>query len=258
MSTNTSVLEKEAKLTNHPVVPREKWIAARKELLKREKELGRLRDGLNEQRRALPWVKVDKNYVFEGPEGPLTLADLFDGRSQLIVYHFMFGPGAEEGCPGCSFLCDHVDSARQHFEHRDVSFAAISRAPLAEFSGFKKRMGWRFKWVSSAGSDFNYDYHVSFTEEQVAKGEAFYNYEKETETGESHGTSVFYMNESGEIFHTYSCYARGGEEMIGTFMFMDLAPLGRNEEGVMNWIRHHDKYESAPAAACCGCSKEEA
>jgi len=256
MSTQTPTLEREASLSDHPVVSREKWIEARKELLKKEKELYRTRDRICAERRELPWVKVDKNYVFEGPGGKVTLADLFRGRSQLIIYHFMFAPGWKEGCEGCSFLCDHFDSARQHFEHRDLAFAAVSRAPLAEFVGFKKRMGWQFPWVSSANNDFNYDYHVSFTEEQVAKGEAMYNYAPETETGESHGISVFYKNEAGEIFHTYSCYARGGEEAITTFMLMDLTPKGRNEESTMNWIRHHDKYDEATGSSC-GCGSKE-
>lgn len=257
MSTETPTLEKEASLADHPVVSREKWIAARKELLKKEKELYRTRDRLSAQRRELPWVKVDKNYVFEGPDGKVSLSDLFRGRSQLIIYHFMFGPGWKEGCDGCSFLCDHFDSARQHFEHRDVAFATVSRAPYAEFAGFKKRMGWQFPWVSSANNDFNYDYHVSFTEEQVAKGEANYNYAPETEAGESHGMSVFYKNDAGEIFHTYSTYARGGEEALTTFMMMDLTPKGRNEEGTMSWIRHHDKYGEDTERSCnCGNSKD--
>jgi len=253
MSTETALLEKGAEIADHPVVSREEWLAARKAFLKKEKEHYRDRDRLSAQRRELPWVKVDKNYVFEGPQGRVTLADLFDGRSQLIVYHFMFEPGADEGCPGCSFLCDQVDSARMHFEHRDVTFVAVSRAPLADFTPYKKRMGWQFPWVSSAGSDFNYDYHVSFTQEQLDKGEAFYNYAKETETGESHGKSVFYKNDKGEIFHTYSCYARGGEETIATFMYMDLTPKGRNEDSTMNWVCRHDEYPSGPASAsCCG------
>lgn len=256
MSTQTQEMEPAGTLREHPVVSREQWLAARKELLKQEKELYRTRDRLLARRRELPWVKVQKDYTFQGPDGTVTLADLFRGRSQLIVYHFMFGPGWQEGCDGCSFICDHVDSARRHFEHRDLAFAAVSRAPLAEFLPFKKRMGWEFPWVSSAESDFNYDYHVSFSEEQVEKGEAMYNYAPETETGESHGFSVFYKNEAGEIFHTYSCYARGGEETLGTFMFMDMTPKGRNEEGTMSWIRHHDRYGEETAA--CGCSNSKA
>jgi predicted dithiol-disulfide oxidoreductase (DUF899 family) len=247
-------MEAPVDLADHRVVTREEWLAARKALLKREKDYYRERDRIAAQRRELPWVKIGKDYIFEGPDGKVSLADLFRGRSQLIVYHFMFGPGWEEGCGGCSFLCDHVDSARQHFEHRDVAFAAVSRAPLAEFAHFKKRMGWKFPWVSSNGSDFNYDFGVSFTEEQVAQGQAFYNFAPETDTGESHGMSVFYKNEKGEIFHTYSCYARGGEEVLGTFMFMDLTPKGRNEESTMNWVRFHDQYDSEEKG--CGCGKE--
>jgi predicted dithiol-disulfide oxidoreductase (DUF899 family) len=223
MSTQSATLEgppAPPDLTGHPVVKREEWLAARKALLKKEKELYHERDRIAAQRRALPWVKVDKIYLFEGPKGKVSLADLFRGRSQLIVYHFMFGPGWKEGCGGCSFLCDHVDSARQHFEHRDVAFAGVSRAPLAEFAPFKQRMGWK-----------------------VEKGEAMYNYAPETDTGESHGISVFYKNEKGEIFHTYSCYARGGEDMLTTFMLMDLTPMGRNEEGTMSWVQLHDEYE---------------
>ena len=256
MSTQSSILERGATLQDHPVVSREKWLAARKELLKKEKELYRTRDRICAERRDLPWVKVDEDYVFDGPEGKVTLSDLFRGRSQLIIYHFMFGPGWKEGCDGCSFLCDHFDSARQHFEHRDVAFAAVSRAPLEEFAAFKKRMGWKFPWVSSANNDFNYDYNVSFTEEQVAKGEATYNYAPEPEAGESHGMSVFYKNDAGEIFHTYSTYARGGEEALTTFMMMDLTPKGRNEEGTMSWIRHHDKY-GAPERSSCGCGTKD-
>ncbi len=250
---NTTIEEKPGSLTDHPVVSRGEWLAARKKLLAEEKELTRRRDRLCAARRALPWMKVEKDYIFQGPRGPVSLADLFDGRSQLIVYHFMFGPGWEEGCTGCSFISDHVDAARRHFEHRDVSFAAVSRAPLEEFTPFKKRMGWTFPWVSSAGSDFNFDYGVSYTPEQVASGQVDYNYGIIEPWGEeAHGISVFYKNEAGEIFHTYSCYARGAEETLGTFMFMDLTPKGRNEENTMNWIRHHDRYEDT-AHSCCGC-----
>ena len=255
MSTQSATIEGPADLSGHRVVTREEWLAARTALLKKEKEHYRERDRIAAQRRELPWVKIDKDYVFEGPGGKVGLADLFRGRSQLIIYHFMFGPGWEEGCGGCSFLCDHVDSARQHFEHRDIAFAAVSRAPLAEFAPFKKRMGWKFPWVSSNGSDFNYDFGVSFTEEQVAKGQAFYNFAPETDTGESHGISVFYKNEKGEVFHTYSCYARGGEEVLTTFMFMDLTPKGRNEESTMNWVQFHDRYDTTEGGSC-NCGKE--
>jgi predicted dithiol-disulfide oxidoreductase (DUF899 family) len=213
----------ETTITGHKVVSREEWTAARKELLTKEKESTRLRDQLSAQRRKLPWAKVEKNYVFDGPSGKVTLADLFDGRSQLFVKHFMFGPGWKEGCVGCSFEVDHIEGALVHLEHHDVTYIAISRAPLAEIEAFKKRMGWRFKWVSSHGSEFNYDYHVSFTKEEIAKGQVFYNYRMtETSIEELSGISAFYKNESGNIFHTYSAYGRGAEELLGTYMYGSL------------------------------------
>jgi predicted dithiol-disulfide oxidoreductase (DUF899 family) len=244
MSTTTIEKTSAPELANHPVVSREQWLAARKELLEKEKEHTRARDRLSEERRKLPWVKIDKNYVFEGPDGPVTLGDLFDGRSQLIVYHFMFGPGWKEGCTGCSFISDHVDAARLHFEQRDVSFAAVSRAPLAEFTPYKKRMGWKFPWVSSAKSDFNFDFKVSYTADQVASGKVTYNYATIEPWGEeAHGVSVFHKNEAGEIFHTYSTYHRGTELLMGAFNWLDLAPKGRNEgAGTMAWVRLHDDY----------------
>ncbi len=228
------------------VVPPAEWLAARKELLRKEKEFTRLRDELSRQRRALPWEKVEKNYVFDGPRGKESLADLFGGRSQLIVYHFMFGPGWKEGCPSCSFLADTFDGAVVHLAHRDVSFVAISRATLPEIDTFKKRMGWQFKWVSSFGNEFNRDYHVSFSKEEIANGKVYYNYGV-TEFGaeEGPGASVFYKNQSGEIFHTYSSYGRGLDPMIGTYNWLDLTPKGRDEDGfvfTMAWVRHHDKY----------------
>jgi predicted dithiol-disulfide oxidoreductase (DUF899 family) len=211
---------------NHPtIVPREEWIAARQRLLVQEKESTRLHDEVSRQRRELPWVKVEKSYLFDGPDGKVTLADLFEGRSQLLVYHFMFGPGWGEGCGGCSFLCDHVDAARQHFEHHDNSFAAVSRAPWAEIVPFKKRMGWQFTWVSSSGSDFNYDFQATATPEESAKKEMFYNFKMTRIEGEEQpGGSVFYKDEHGEIFHTYSFYERGGEELLGAYHFIDLTP----------------------------------
>jgi predicted dithiol-disulfide oxidoreductase (DUF899 family) len=231
---------------NRPkVVSEAEWVVARKELLKKEKEFTHQRDALSAERRMLPWVKIDKEYVFDGPKGKETLADLFDGRSQLIVYHFMFGPDWEEGCPSCSFLCDHIDGTLAHLEHHDVTLLAISRAPLSKLEAYKKRMGWRFKWVSSFGSDFNFDYHVSFTEKEIAQGKIHYNYEM-TEGGEEQpGISVFYKDENGDIFHTYSSYARGGDILIGTYNYLDLTPLGRQEkkgEG-MDWVRRHDRYD---------------
>jgi predicted dithiol-disulfide oxidoreductase (DUF899 family) len=228
------------------VVAPAEWLAARKELLRKEKEFTRLRDELSRQRRAMPWEKVEKNYIFESPAGKQTLPDLFGKRSQLIVYHFMFGPGWKEGCPSCSFLADTYDGAVVHLAHRDVSFVAISRATLPEIEGFKKRMGWKFPWVSSFGSDFNRDYQVSFSDADKANGKVYYNYAMtEFPSEEGPGTSVFYKNEAGEIFHTYSSYARGLDPMVNTYNWLDLAPKGRDEDGLahtMAWVRHHDKY----------------
>lgn len=239
---------------NRPMVSRDEWLAARKALLAREKEVTRALDRLRAERRALPWVKVEKRYDFDTPEGSATLADLFGGRSQLAVYHFMLAPGSDHVCEGCAFLSDHVDAARQHFEHADLSFAAVSRAPLAQIERVKRRMGWRFRWASSAGGDFNYDFGVSFRPEQVAAGSVGYNYGTSSYASEDlHGTSVFVKAENGEVFHTYSTYARGAELLSGAFNWLDLAPKGRNEQGIMSWVRLHDEYGDAPAAAgCCG------
>jgi predicted dithiol-disulfide oxidoreductase (DUF899 family) len=237
----------------HEVVTRDEWLLERKALLGREKELTRLYDQICAERRALPWVKIGKNYMFDGPDGRVTLGDLFDGRNQLMVYHFMFGPDWDEGCPGCSFFADHVDGARQHFENADLSFAAVSRAPWEKIAPFKERMGWNFPWVSSFGSDFNYDFHVSFTPEQIANKDVVYNFERSDETmDELPGGSVFFKNTAGEILHTYSSYGRGGESLIGAFQFLDLVPKGRNETtSIMDWVRHHDRYDGV-AHACCG------
>jgi predicted dithiol-disulfide oxidoreductase (DUF899 family) len=236
----------DARPTAHRVVSRDEWIAARKALLGKEKELTHLRDSINAERRALPWVKVEKRYVFDTPQGKKTLAELFDGRSQLIVQHFMLGPGWKAGCPGCSFLADHVDGARRHFEHHDVKFVAVSRAPLAEIEAYRRRMGWGFDWVSSYGSDFNYDFQVSATKDQIAAGKVTYNYEPSKDPGEEMpGLSVFQQDQNGDVFHTYSTYARGGEELIGAFMFLDLTPKGRNEKATMDWVRRHDEYGDA-------------
>ena len=233
------------------VVQSAEWLAARKELLRKEKEFSRLRDELSRQRRALPWEKVDKNYIFDGPGGKESLADLFAGRSQLIVYHFMFGPGWKEGCPSCSFLADTFDGAVVHLAHRDVTFLAISRATLPEIEVFKKRMRWQFKWVSSFGNEFNHDYHVSFSKQERDNGKVYYNYDMmEFPSEEGPGTSVFYKNEAGEIFHTYSSFARGLDPMIGTYNWLDLTPKGRDEGGLvhsMAWVLHHDKYVDGQA-----------
>jgi predicted dithiol-disulfide oxidoreductase (DUF899 family) len=229
------------------VVSSAEWVAARKELLRKEKELTRLRDEISRQRRALPWERVAKQYVFDGPRGKETLSDLFGGRSQLMIYHFMFGPGWKEGCPSCSFLADTFDGAAVHLAHRDVTFMAISRATLPEIEAFKKRMGWQFKWVSSFGSDFNRDYQASFSPQEIVVGKVYYNYEMtEFPSEEGPGASVFYKNPAGEIFHTYSTYARGLDAMVGTYNWLDLAPKGRDEDGLaftMSWVRHHDKYD---------------
>jgi predicted dithiol-disulfide oxidoreductase (DUF899 family) len=235
------------KTTKHPVASREEWLAARVALLAKEKEYTRLRDRLAAERRALPWVKVDKTYVFDAPEGKRTLADLFDGRSQLVVKHFMLGPGWKDGCVGCSFGADHIGGGLVHLEHHDVSVVAVSRAPLEEIEAYKWRMGWRFRWVSSHGTDFNYDYHVSFTKDDLATGKVYYNYRMiDAGIDELPGLSVFVKDENGEVFHTYSSYGRGGEELITTYMVLDLTPKGRNETGphhnLMDWVKRHDEY----------------
>jgi predicted dithiol-disulfide oxidoreductase (DUF899 family) len=228
------------------VVSRAEWLVARKKLLAKEKESTRQRDALSAERRQLPMVKIEKEYVFDAPGGKETLADLFDGRSQLIVQHFMFGPGWEEGCPSCSFGADHVDGALVHLNARDVTLVVVSRAPLSEIEPFKKRMGWRFKWVSSFGSDFNYDFNVSFTERDLASGAVYYNYDMhEFPSQEAHGISVFYKEGAGDIYHTYSAYARGAEVILGAYSYIDLVPKGRDEAALpwpMAWVRHHDKY----------------
>ncbi|MGE0155000.1 MAG: DUF899 domain-containing protein [Reyranellaceae bacterium] len=243
-------------MESHKVVSQAEWIEARKAHLAREKELTQAMDRLRQERRQLPWARVEKDYVFEGPDGKVGLADLFQGRSQLVVQHFMFGPGWKEGCVGCSFAADHVDAARQHFEQQDVSFAAVSRAPYAEIAPFQKRMGWKFLWVSSGGSDFNYDFGVSFTPRQLAAGDTVYNYRREKLEGEEQpGISVFVRNAAGEIFHTYSAYGRGDEATIGAYAYLDLVPKGRNETGpgfdLTDWVKHHDRYDAAPQGGGC-------
>jgi predicted dithiol-disulfide oxidoreductase (DUF899 family) len=234
-----------SRIQDHPVVSREEWLSARTAFLAKEKEFTRLREELSRERRALPWVKVDKPYVFDGPSGKETLADLFEGRSQLVVYHFMFSPEWDEGCSSCSFWADNFNGIGVHLNHRDVTLVAISRAPLAKIEPFKKRMGWSFKWVSSFQNDFNYDYQASFTPEEVQSGRAFYNYAL-TDPGETdrEGISVFTKDENGAVFHTYSCYARGIDAVNGAYQFLDLVPKGRDEdERTQVWVRHHDRYE---------------
>ena len=235
------------------VVSQSEWLAARKELLKKEKELTHLRDALSAERRKLPWVKVEKEYIFDTPAGKKKLAELFDGRSQLIVYHFMFGPEWEEGCPSCSFNMDHTDGALVHLAQRDVAFLAVSRAPLPKIEAFRKRMGWRFRWASSNQNDFNRDFHVSFTKAEMANGKVYYNFEmSEFPSEEAPGISVFYnKDEAGNVFHTYSAYARGTETLINTYNYLDLVPKGRDEDALpftMSWIRHHDHYSDGRLA----------
>ncbi|MGA2810959.1 MAG: thioredoxin family protein [Candidatus Acidiferrum sp.] len=238
-----------SKPTENPkIVSREEWLTARKALLVKEKELTHLRDKINAERLALPWVKVDKDYVFDTPAGKNTLAELFDGRSQMVVYHFMLGPGWAAGCPGCSFISDHLDGTLPHVEHHDVTMMVVSRAPLGEIAAYKTRMGWKFPWVSSFGSDFNFDYHVSFTPEDLASGKVFHNFAEmpvppNSTMSELHGLSAFYKNDSGQVFHTYSSYARGHEDLLGTLMILDRAPQGRNESQTMDFLRRHDEYE---------------
>jgi predicted dithiol-disulfide oxidoreductase (DUF899 family) len=238
----------EMKKVNAPkVVSPNEWLVARTEFLQKEKEFSRLRDELSRQRRELPWEKVEKPYVFEGPHGQVTFADLFDGRGQLIVYHFMFGPGWEAGCPSCSYISDHFDGMTVHLANRDTTLIAVSHAPIAEIEAFQKRMGWKFKWVSAFGSDFNYDYHVSFTAGEKASGKVYYNYERtEFPADEAPGASVFAKDAAGNVFHTYSTFARGLDIMLGVYNFLDMTPKGRDEDGLaysMSWVRHHDRYD---------------
>jgi predicted dithiol-disulfide oxidoreductase (DUF899 family) len=247
-------------MTTHLTVSRDKWLEARRDLLAAEKDLTRRRDRVALLRRQLPWVRVDKDYVFDGSDGRVTLVELFDGRRQLLVQHFMLAPGWEQGCKSCSFMADHTDGMTIHLAHRDVTMVAVSRAPLAEIERFRRRMGWQFKWVSSHGNGFNYDFGVSFTLEEVAKGVVNYNYGKWPLAGEElPGVSVFYKDDAGDVFHTYSTYGRGVEAMMGTYSLLDLTPKGRDEgDHKMGWVRHHDRYgrestaKVAPVVSSCG------
>jgi len=215
-------------------------------LLKKEKEETQLRDALSAERRKLPWVKIEKDYVFKGPHGDVALGGLFKGRNQLLIYHFMFGPDWNEGCPSCSFLSDHIDAALPHLAARDVQVVMVSRAPLAKIAAFKKRMGWHFDWLSSNANDFNHDFNVYFTDNEFAKGEVYYNYKKQPfPSQEAPGISVFYKNADGEIFHTYSTFGRGLDSVVGAYVLLDMVPKGRDEDQLgfsMEWVRHHDKY----------------
>ena len=244
----------------HPIVSRDQWMAERQALLAHEKALTQHQDRIAAERRALPWTRPAQDYVFDTQAGPRRLSELFQGRRQLLVQHFMFGPGWEQGCKSCSFMADHLDGMRPHLAQRDITVLAVSRAPLAQIEAFKRRMGWQFDWVSSHGSDFNRDFHVSFTPEDRVDGEVFYNFHRTAfPQEEAPGISVFCKDEAGEVFHTYSTFGRGVEVMMGTYGLIDLTPRGRDEGALaytMEWVRHHDRYEAdrhAPAAAasCC-------
>jgi len=230
---------------DHKVVSPAEWLDARRQLLLQEKEFTKVRDRLSELRRELPWERVEKAYVFEGPEGKQSLPELFDGRSQLIVYHFMFGPDWDVGCPQCSHFADSFNGAIVHLNHRDATMIAVSRTPYAKLAAYRKRMGWTFKWVSSFGSDFNFDYHVSFTPEEVAKKAAFYNFRKQDpDAEEREGVSVFYRDQAGHVFHTYSTFARGIDMLNVDYQYLDLVPKGRDEGGEgPYWVRRHDEYD---------------
>lgn len=232
-------------MKDHRVVSHEEWLAARTAFLAREKEFTRRRDDLNRERRDLPWEIVTKQYTFEGPEGKQSLPELFDGRSQLVVYHFMFEPEWDAGCKHCSFWADNFNGIVVHVNHRDATFIAVSRAPLAKLDRYKRRMGWSFKWVSSFGSDFNFDYGVSFTPEQLASQEALYNYgTQKPGHAEREGASVFYQDATGKVFHTYSTYGRGIDMLNTAYHYIDLTPQGRDEgDTPQRWVRRHDEYE---------------
>jgi predicted dithiol-disulfide oxidoreductase (DUF899 family) len=273
MSTETISFENTGVLSDHEIFSREEWLIARKDLLKREKEKTRLRDQLAAERRALPWVKIDKKYAFDAPEGEVTLAELFDGRSQLFIKHFMLGPGQKTQCVGCSLEVDHIDGILPHFENHDVSYVAVARAPIEEIEAVRKRMGWKFRWVSSYRSEFNYDFNVSWTREQIDSGRAVYNYgalpEWAADIQDLSGNSVFYKDESGQIFHTYSTFARGGEEFLGIYRFLDTTPKGRNENGpyysLADWARPRNMYGKGGEVEAngrfhqpaCGCQSHE-
>ncbi len=241
-------------LSDHPVVTLDAWLSARRELLVREKALTRARDELNAARRALPWRRVDKDYRFADVAGAVSLVDLFAGRSQLLVRHFMFGPDWEEACKGCSFGSDHMDGILPHLENHDVSYVAVSRAPLERLQAFRRRMDWRFRWVSSLESDFNQDFGVTFSAEQFEAGERLYNFGTSPAfCDELPGLSVFYRDVSGQVFHTYSTYSRGTEQFDGAYMLHDIMPKGRAENGphhnLMDWVQFRDSYASANRAS---------
>jgi predicted dithiol-disulfide oxidoreductase (DUF899 family) len=251
---NTVIAEQTRRPITPPVATREEWLSARKALLEREKELTRLGDAVALERRALPWVRLEKTYLFDTPDGRRSLADLFDGHHQLVMQHFMLPPGWEQGCKSCSYMADHTDPTLVHLAQRDTAFVAVSRAPLADIERFRERMGWGFRWVSSHDTDFNRDFHVTFTADEIARGEADYNYRGMTPGQEMPGVSVFCKDDTGEVFHTYSTYGRGVEVMMHTYRLLDLTPRGRDENGrAMAWVRHHDRYETQSAQAAGSC-----
>lgn len=242
MTNNTS----DKSLVNHPVVTPEQWLDKRVELLHKEKELTRLRDELSKARRDLPWVKLDKDYWFDGQHGSIPLSQLFGDKSQLIVHHFMFGPESDEGCPSCSFWSDNLNDSIIHLMQRDVNVVAVSRAPIEKLLSYRDRMGWRFNWVSSLNNTFNQDFHVSFDEKARENGKVFYNYHyTEFNNDEAPGISIFYKDEEGNIFHTYSCYARGLDMLNTAYHYLDLLPKGRDEDSLpfsMAWLKRKDEY----------------
>jgi predicted dithiol-disulfide oxidoreductase (DUF899 family) len=247
MSTQTV---EDTKQAGHLVVSRGEWLEARKALLVEEKRLTRERDALSAKRRELPWVRVEEDYIFEGPQGKVRLADMFQGRSQLIVHHLMFKPGDPQACPGCSYQADHIDGPLQHLKHHDVMIVAISRAPWRDIAPFKERMGWDFDWLSSYGTDFNHDYGVTFTPEEVASGKVNYNYGTTNyPIEELPGLSVFIKDEAGNVYHSYSTYTRGLEAPLGAIQYLDLTPLGRRDGE--DWLRYHDRYEEGASKSCC-------
>jgi predicted dithiol-disulfide oxidoreductase (DUF899 family) len=242
---------------SHKVVSKNEWLRACADFLAKEKELSRLSDEVARLRRQLPWTRVEKNYVFDGPQGPVSLVDLFGEHSQLAVYHFMLGPDSVEGCKGCSYVTDHLDGTLEHLAARDVSLVLVSRASLPKIEAFKKRMGWRLPWVSSAGNDFNHDFAVSFTKDEVASQTKNYNFGTRAAYGEENpGMSFLYKDAEGAIFHTYATFARGLDALLGTYVILDRAPKGRDEEREkpMDWVRRHDEYQPTTVqlgASCC-------
>lgn len=246
MSMNATLADERTEIREHKVVSREEWVNARKKLLRKEKQETALRDELSAERRRLPWVKIEKDYVFSGANSEVSLSELFKGRNQLLIYHFMFGPDWNEGCPSCSFLSDHIDAALPHLAARDVQVVMVSRAPIAKIQAFKRRMGWHFDWVSSNANDFNHDFNVYFTDAEMAKGEVYYNYTMQPfPSQEAPGVSIFYKNADGDIFHTYSTFGRGLDAVVGAYVLLDMVPKGRDEDHLgfsMEWVRHHDRY----------------